>query len=267
MIRRMRIRPAAVAGLFYPADAAVLTRTVDAMLAGASLPAQAQPSRIVVAPHAGYIYSGHTAAHAYQALPRGTRRVAILGPVHRVPVRGLALPDCDAFETPLGVVPLDRALCDALARMPGVGIVDAAHRHEHSLEVHLPFLQRHLGDFSLIPLAVGDATAAEVGAVIDRLRREPDLAIVISSDLSHYHDDATARRLDRQTVDTILAGHASVSHAQACGATPINGLLHSLQHAPLEPMLLHLCNSGDTAGDRERVVGYAAIAFREPVHA
>jgi MEMO1 family protein len=263
----MRIRPAVVAGSFYPADTAVLARTVDAMLAEAGMAEGASTSHIVIAPHAGYIYSGHTAAHAYRALPQSTRRVAILGPVHRVPVRGLALPDCDAFETPLGVVPLDRELCDDLAKMPGVAIINAAHRLEHSLEVHLPFLQRYLHDFVLVPLAVGDASPELVGAVIDRLRREPDLAIVISSDLSHYHDDATARRLDRQTVDTILAGHAPIRHDQACGATPVNGLLRSLQRAPLDPMLLHQCNSGETSGDRDHVVGYAAIAFREPAHA
>ncbi|HXH64475.1 MAG TPA: AmmeMemoRadiSam system protein B [Mariprofundaceae bacterium] len=263
----MRIRPATVAGSFYPADAAELTRTVDTMLAQVSLPAGVHSSRIIIAPHAGYIYSGTTAARAYKALPAGTRKVAILGPVHRVPLHGLALPDCDAFATPLGAIPLDRPLCNELIRMPGVSIFDAAHRHEHGLEVHLPFLQRRLGEFSLIPLVVGDASAAQVGAVIDRLRREPDLAIVISSDLSHFHDYASARNLDQYTVGNILAGRMLTNHEQACGATPINGLLHSLKSAPLEPVLIHLCNSGDTAGDRDRVVGYAAIAFQEPEHA
>jgi MEMO1 family protein len=262
----MRIRPSAVAGSFYPADAATLTRMVDKMLAQVSLPAGVHASRVIIAPHAGYIYSGTTAARAYKALPEGTRKVAILGPVHRVPVHGLALPDCDAFETPLGVVPLDRPLCDELARMPGVAIFDAAHRHEHGLEVHLPFLQQHLGEFSLIPLLVGDASPAQVGAVIDRLRREPDLAIVISSDLSHYHDYASACNLDKHTVSEILSGKMLHNHEQACGATPINGLLQSLKSAPLDPVLIHLCNSGDTAGDRERVVGYAAIAFQERAH-
>ena len=241
----MRIRPAAVAGSFYPADAATLTRMVDTMLAG-------------------YIYSGPTAAHAYMALPQGIRRVAVLGPVHRHPLRGLALPACDAFATPLGTVPLDRPLCEELARLPSVSINDAVHRDEHALEVHLPFLQRRMGDFNLVPLAVGDAMGAMVGVIIDRLRREPDLAIVISSDLSHYHDYDTARRLDARTVDEILAGRTLADYRQACGAAPINGLLRSLRASALEPRLLQLCNSGDTAGDRERVVGYAAIAFQEP---
>lgn len=262
----MRIRPSAVAGSFYPADATALTRMVDNMLAQVSLPAGVKPSRIIIAPHAGYIYSGTTAARAYKALPADTRKVAILGPVHRVPVHGLALPDCDAFATPLGTIPLDRPLCDELVRLPGVGIFDAAHRSEHGLEVHLPFLQRHLGEFSLIPLAVGDASATEVGAVIDRLRREPDLAIIISSDLSHYLDYTSARNLDKRTVNDIVARRMLLNHEQACGATPINGLLYSLRSAPLDPVLIHLCNSGDTAGDRDRVVGYAAIAFQEPVH-
>jgi len=262
----MRIRPPAVAGSFYPADAAALTRMVDNMLAQVSLPAGVHASRIIIAPHAGYIYSGTTAARAYKALPAGTRKVAILGPVHRVPVHGLALPDCDAFATPLGTIPLDRPLCDELIRMPGIGLFDAAHRSEHGLEVHLPFLQRHLGEFSLIPLLVGDASAAEVGAVIDRLRREQDLAIIISSDLSHYLDYTSARNLDKRTVADIIGRRMLHNHEQACGATPINGLLYSLQSSPLDPVLIHLCNSGDTAGDRDRVVGYTAIAFQEPVH-
>lgn len=263
----MHIRPAAVAGSFYPADAAALTRTVDTMLAAARLPAGLRPSRIVIAPHAGYIYSGPTAAHAYMALPQRIRKLAVLGPVHRVPVRGLALPGCDAFATPLGDIVLDRPLCAELSRLPGVSINEAVHRDEHALEVHLPFLQRRFGTFSLVPLAVGDAMAAMVGVIIDRLRREPDLAIVISSDLSHYHDYATACRLDARTVDDILAGRTLADYRQACGAAPINGLLRSLRSAPLEPALLQLCNSGDTAGDRERVVGYAAIAFQEPAGA
>ena len=263
----MHIRPAAVAGSFYPADATILTRTVDTMLDAARLPDGLRPCRIVIAPHAGYIYSGPTAAHAYRALPQGIHKVAVLGPVHRHPVRGLALPGCDAFATPLGAVPLDRPLCDELARLPGVSINDAAHRHEHALEGHLPFLQRRLGAFSLVPLAVGDAMAAMVGVIIDRLRHEPGLAIVISSDLSHYHDYDTARRLDARTVDDILAGRTLADYRQACGAAPINGLLRSLRASALEPKLLQLCNSGDTAGDRERVVGYAAIAFQEPANA
>jgi AmmeMemoRadiSam system protein B len=258
-----------MAGTFYPDSPGVLTRTLETLLAGAPAPAMSQEApKALIAPHAGYIYSGPVAAHAYAALlpARETiRRVVLLGPVHRVPVRGLAAPGAaiSAFATPLGSVPLDREALGAVLKLPQVVASDEAHAQEHSLEVHLPFLQQVLSDFKLVPLAVGDATPAEVAEVLETLWGGPETLIVVSSDLSHYHDYATARRVDRNTLDRITALDASINVHQACGGIPINGLLLAARGRGLAAELLCAQNSGDTAGPRDRVVGYAAFAFRE----
>jgi len=183
--------------------------------------------------------------------------------VHRVPIRGLALPAADAFATPLGTVAVDT---DAVARaleLPQVQTSEAAHALEHSLEVQLPFLQTVLENFRIVPFAVGDATAEEVAAVIECLWGGPETLIVVSSDLSHYHPYATARQIDRGTAAAILALDSSLDHEQACGATPINGFALCARRRNLFPELIDLRNSGDTAGDKSRVVGYAAFAFTE----
>lgn len=261
----LAIRPAAVAGMFYPADADELREDVDAMLRDAAAPAGRAPKALIV-PHAGYVYSGPVAAAAYARLA-GARgriaRVALFGPAHRVFVRGLALPEADVFATPLGRVPIDR---DALARLrdfPGVSESELAHALEHSLEVQLPFLQRTLGSFTLVPLVVGDAAPADVARVIEALAADPATLIVVSSDLSHYHGYDEARRIDSDTVGRIGALAADIDHEQACGATPINGAVLWARHHGLSAELLDLRNSGDTAGDRGRVVGYAAFALYE----
>lgn len=266
----LQTRPAAVAGAFYPASRAALSAQVQALLRGATAPAPlALPPKALIVPHAGYVYSGPVAAHAYAALApwRETiRRVVLLGPVHRVPVQGLALPGVDAFETPLGVVPVDALAAGVLADLPQVGISRAAHAWEHSLEVQLPFLQTVLRDFTLVPLAVGDASAADVAAVLERLWGGPETLLVISSDLSHYHPYDEARHLDADAVRAMLTLQPVLDHAHACGATPVNGLLLAARRHGLRPQLLDLRNSGDTAGDRARVVGYAALAFTEPAN-
>lgn len=263
-----RIRPPAVAGLFYPGDAVELRATIDGFLAQAR-PADA-PARVVkaiVAPHAGYVYSGPIAASAYAALRAGAtlvRRVVLLGPTHRVYVRGLALPDVDAFETPLGIVRLDLDAIAALADLPQVVTSAAAHAREHSLEVHVPFLQRLFGDrFLLVPLAVGEASPDEVAEVIERLWGGDETRIVISSDLSHYLPYGEARRADLETARHIEALEP-VAPDEACGARPLNGLLALARRRGLTVELLDLRSSGDTAGKCDEVVGYGAFAVREP---
>jgi len=271
-IRPPAIRPPAVAGAFYPAQPKVLADAVRELLGAAQVPA-GTPKALIV-PHAGYVYSGQTAAAAYSSLTQARasiRRVVLLGPVHRVPVRGLAAPDADVFATPLGQIPIDRSAITALSGLRQVVTSDAAHAWEHSLEVQLPFLQTVLGDFTLVPLAVGDASAEEVAAVLERLWGGPETLIVISSDLSHFHNYREAQALDRSTVDAILHFDHHIHHEQACGGTPINGLLLAAQRHGLHAQLLDLCNSGDAvidghAVDKSRVVGYASFAFYESTH-
>jgi AmmeMemoRadiSam system protein B len=254
--------------MFYPKAPPALATEVRAHLshAVAARPAATAAPKAIIVPHAGYVYSGIVAAAAYARLEaaRGTiRRVVLLGPTHRVHVRGLALPTAQAFATPLGTVSVDREAAVAVLALRQVRENDAAHASEHSLEVQLPFLQTALGEFSIVPLAVGDATPEDVADVIDLLWGGPETLIVVSSDLSHYHRYAEAREIDRATADTVLALSATVDHEQACGATPVNGLLLSARRHGLRPELLDLRNSGDTAGDKSRVVGYASFAFTE----
>lgn len=260
------IRPAAVAGTFYPGTSSTLTRDIDMLLRDAKRPEMPALPKAVIVPHAGYIYSGPIAATAYAALAPLrdiVRRVVLLGPVHRVPVRGLALPGATAFATPMGTVQVDE---EAIALLTSLGQIQEsapAHAWEHSLEVQLPFLQTVLSEFKLVPLAVGDATAEEVAEVLDRLWGGPETLIVVSSDLSHYLPYDTARRVDQATVQSVLGLNTLHSHDQACGATPINGLVVAAKRHHLVPHLLDLRNSGDTAGDKDHVVGYAAFAFSE----
>lgn len=259
-------RQPAVAGTFYPANAVELSAEVRTLLAGAR---QAAPTRIpkaLIVPHAGYVYSGPVAAEAYARLApqaKQVRRVVLLGPVHRVPVRGLALPRSSEFLTPLGRIPLDAEAMRAVSDLPQVTVSDEAHALEHSLEVHLPFLQTVLGDFKLLPFAVGNATATEVAEVLERVWGGDETLIVISSDLSHFLPYDMAKQIDGETVKRILALRPGLNHEQACGATPVNGLLAFAAKHGLEAELLDVRNSGDTAGDKSRVVGYATVAFYE----
>ena len=244
-------RPAAVAGMFYPAAPRELAWEVDNMLghSAGGEPVPGFPKALIV-PHAGYVYSGGVAAEAYDRLrpARGiVRRVVLLGPCHRVPVRGLALPDAAAMAT--------------LTDLPQVVVSSAVHAEEHALEVQLPFLQRVLGEFSLVPLAVGAATATQVAEVIERLWGGAETLIVISSDLSHYRDYDEACAIDRTTAQAILDFSTDIDHEQACGATPVAGMLLAARQHGLSAQLLDLRNSGDTAGGRARVVGYASFAF------
>jgi AmmeMemoRadiSam system protein B/AmmeMemoRadiSam system protein A len=261
------VRSAAVAGMFYPGDPKALAADIDELLGGVELlaPRLDFPKALIV-PHAGYIYSGTVAAHAYDELAaaRGAiRRVVLLGPVHRVAVRGLAVPGAESFATPLGRVRIDHEALRAVRDLPQVVASDRAHALEHSLEVQLPFLQKQLGDFALAPFAVGDASVEEVAAVIERLWGGPETLLVISSDLSHYRAYDAARALDGATVARIAARSIDLNHEEACGATPLNGFLAVARRRELPLRLLAACNSGDTAGGRDRVVGYSAFAGYE----
>lgn len=261
----MDVRPAAVAGSFYPRDAASLAAQVGAYLAAAR-PGPGERPKAIIAPHAGYIYSGPIAASAYALLAplRGRiERVVLAGPAHRVYVRGAAVPSARAFDSPLGPVPVDRDAVARLLMLPFVEASDAAHAREHCLEVHLPFLQSVLGTFSLVPLVVGDCAPEEMARLLESVWGGDETLVVVSSDLSHYMPYEAARARDRETVDSILALDPRIDPDEACGAMPINGLLTLARARAMAVELLDLRNSGDTAGDREHVVGYAAFAFRE----
>ena len=219
-----RIRPPAVAGTFYPQQPQVLARDVRALLDGApGEPGEPAP-KLMIVPHAGYIYSGEVAARAYARLaPLAGRvtRVVLLGPAHRVALRGLALPGVDAFRTPLGVVPLDAPGVALAKSLPQVVVNDAAHAAEHSLEVQLPFLQSVLGGFTLVPLVVGHASARDVAQVIEASWGGDETLVLVSSDLSHYQAYDACRALDRHTADSILALQPPIYHEHACQAPPI----------------------------------------------
>ncbi len=264
----LQVRQPAVAGAFYPAQKQTLASDIHALLDACRTDHSQNETNVspkaIIVPHAGYIYSGPVAASAYARLTAShdtIKRVVLLGPVHHVPVRGLALPGVDTFVTPLGEIQIDHTAVAAIENMPQVVVSPDAHAPEHSLEVQLPFLQSVLDDFKLVPLAVGDATAAEVAEVLDILWGGNETLIVISSDLSHFLPYQTAQIMDSQTVKTILDLQPALNHEQACGGTPVNGLLLAAKRHHLHPHLLDLRNSGDTAGDKNRVVGYASFAF------
>jgi MEMO1 family protein len=261
------VRPAAVAGMFYPGEARALAAEVHDLLGSVeqSAPRLGYPKALVV-PHAGYVYSGGVAASAYDELAaaRGSvRRVVLLGPTHRVAVRGLAVPSAQAFATPLGQVRIDREAIDSVRDLPQVVVSDAAHALEHSLEVQLPFLQEVLGDFALVPFAVGAANADAVAQVLERLWGGAETVVVVSTDMSHYHAYEQARAIDGATIERIASFAADIDHEEACGATPLNGLLRFSKQKNLSLKLLSACNSGDTAGGKDRVVGYSSFGLYE----
>jgi MEMO1 family protein len=255
------IRPPAVAGRFYAGEPDRLQAEVSALLLGASAPCEIPP-KALIAPHAGYIYSGAVAAAAFAMLRNSAptiNRVVLIGPAHYVPVRGIATPTVDAFETPLGHIPVDQDALAAVADLPFVVQSDAAHTPEHALEVELPFLQTLLASFEVVPLVVGDSLPLEVALVLRRLWGGPETLILVSSDLSHYHDYETARRLDTATALAIERNEwTGLGPDQACGFLAMAGLLVEAERRGLKARRLMLSNSGDAAGSRERVVGYGA---------
>lgn len=261
-----QIRQPAVAGMFYPDDPGQLRQMVDELLEKAPQSREAPP-KALIAPHAGYVFSGPVAATAYarlRAVRNTIRRVVLLGPSHRVGFLGLATSSADTFRTPLGDIPVDTAAVARITALPQVHQLDQAHQLEHSLEVHLPFLQRSLDAFSLVPIVVGEASADEVAEVLDLLWGGEETLIVISSDLSHYHDYDTALEMDRKTSTAIEALQPeALGHDSACGRNPVGGLLRQAKKRGLHARTVDLRNSGDTAGPRDKVVGYGAYLFSE----
>lgn len=267
------LRPAAVAGLFYPDVPTSLERAVDGHLAQGRRKladvmtfVERGAPKAIVAPHAGYRYSGDVAGVAYASVvPRADviRRVVLIGPAHRVAFEGIALPEGAGFDSPLGPVSFDRARIDELVELPYVQRSELAHREEHSLEVHVPFLQRVLGDFELTPLVVGHAKPGQVADLLRRVWGGPETLVVLSTDLSHFHDQDTATIVDEATAAGIVAGRSDLNRREACGAFGLNGLGEFGREHPLDLALLDRRTSGDTAGPRDRVVGYASIGIWE----
>ena len=259
------VRRPAVAGFFYPADPAELRAVVSEHLRQAPAPRAARPKALIV-PHAGYVYSGRVAGCAYAQLAdreRPPRRIVLIGPSHRVYLRGAAVPQADAFETPLGAIEIDRALRARLLEGGSVIQSDRPHALEHSLEVQLPFLQSIFRKFTLLPIVLGDAPADFTASLLAEVWDGEDTLVLASSDLSHYHRYETAQQIDAATSAAILRLQSNLSGDQACGAVAINGLLRLAPEKGLAIAEIARCNSGDTAGDRSRVVGYGAYALYE----
>lgn len=262
------IRPAAVAGSFYSADAGELRGQIEQFLTNAQPSHPSWPAKALVAPHAGYVYSGQIAADGYAAVAASragqpVEKVVILGPTHRVGIAGIATAQADGFATPLGVSPVDDGALSRLVDLDFVVPAARVHADEHAIEVQLPFIQTLFGlDVPIVPLAVGDVGPAQVAEVIDRLWAGPKTLIVVSSDLSHYLGYEQAREMDAATIELILARHP-VQAAMACGMRPLNGLLHTAARRGLDAQLVSAANSGDSLGQRSRVVGYASIIFSE----
>ena len=257
----MTSREPAVAGSFYSSDADRLRQDVEQLLGQADLRSFVTPKAMIV-PHAGYVYSGPVAAAAYRLLAplrESIRRVALFGPAHRVYLDGMAIPASDSFRTPLGTVPLDATAIQQISELPGVCVSEIAHAQEHSLEVQLPFLQMTLEAFRLIPIVVGRCPSDQVARVIDALWGGPETLIVVSSDLSHYLPYDDARRVDQSTGKRIRDKASTLTGEEACGAHAVNGLMRAQHCKDLDVETIDLRNSGDTAGDRSRVVGYGAF--------
>jgi AmmeMemoRadiSam system protein B len=264
-ISSKRIRSAAVAGRFYPDNARELRTQIAELLANAQTPIGQAP-KAIIAPHAGYIYSGPVAASAYRQLLSQSdtvTRVILIGPAHYESFAGVAMPSAEAFATPLGLVPVDRASLEILKKIPCVSVRDDAHAPEHSLEVHLPFLQMVLRQFAVVPLLTGEVAVDQLSRVLDELWGGDETRFVVSSDLSHYLDWETAHHVDQSTARAIESlDSARVGELQACGCIPIGGLLQAAGRHHLCGRTLDLRNSGDTAGPRGKVVGYGSFAFQ-----
>ena len=258
-------RQPAVAGSFYPADPTQLHRIIRHYFDQVRIQSEPLP-KAIIAPHAGYVYSGPVAASVYSGLRAGRcviKRVVLMGPSHRVGFQGIALSRANAYACPSGTIDIDQSAYQLLQDLPFVGFLDEAHAQEHSLEVHLPFLIEALGTFSLVPLVAGEATPEQVSQVLERLWQDSETLLVISSDLSHYHDYATAQKMDQATSMAIeQLDPDAINNEAACGRVPVRGLLTLAKRKGWAAKTVDLRNSGDTAGAKDRVVGYGAYVFR-----
>lgn len=258
----MRIKQAAVAGMFYPQQPDDLALLVSQLLA--DNPKQGGRPVAIQVPHAGLIYSGGIAALAYNRIRpylADYRRVVLLGPTHRVPLQGMAVMTAERWQTPLGEIEIDIALSQLLLEEGLVSVNDLAHAQEHCLEVQLPFLQFMQHDLNVLPVLVGQTPLESVVSLITRVMTEADTLLLVSSDLSHFHPYEQAKRQDQATLACINQLNSEIQPQQACGCYALNGLLAYAAKTGLKPELLGYCNSGDTAGDHQRVVGYCAYAF------
>ena len=260
-------RQPAVAGTFYPANSQQLQQMVDRLLDDAKT--QASAPKVIIAPHAGLVYSGAIAASAYARLVQARKtitQVVLIGPSHRVGFNGLAISRAESYSTPLGEIAVDTAAVKSIARLAFVEFVEQAHLYEHCLEVQLPFLQTILDSFTIVPIVAGDATPEQVSTVLKLLWNGPETLIVISSDLSHYHDYKTAQNIDRETSENIeKLQYEALDYESACGRIPISGLLALAREQSLSVKTIDLRNSGDTAGDKDRVVGYGAYIIEKSI--
>lgn len=260
------VRSPAVAGTFYPSNPVALRNMVRQMLAESTSSTTVKNPKAVIVPHAGYVYSGMIAASAYKSISQSAKnihRVLLLGPAHRVAVRGMALSSAENFQTPLGTIPLDREACDQLLFLSQVAVNDEAHELEHSLEVQLPFLQEILGEFKLVPVVVGETSPEDVNTLIEFFSQNKNTLIVVSTDLSHFENYEAASVHDRKTSVAIEGlKYDEINYGDACGRNPLNGLLYFSKKHKLQIQNLALQNSGDTSGDRERVVGYGAYVVQ-----
>ena len=253
----------AVAGMFYPDKASKLDATVQSLLDNAKK-FQCDP-RAVIAPHAGYVYSGPIAASLYASLleiSHRIKKIILLGPSHRMAFHGLALPESDIFVTPLGEIPIDTELAKQISHFPQVSIQEKAHTSEHSLEVQLPFLQKVFSSFTLLPMTVGQTSPEEIAEVLHEIKGGPETLIVVSTDLSHYNNYDTACAMDHATSQAIEElKPEKIKHEDACGRNAINGLLALAKDIGMKARTIDLRNSGDTAGSKDQVVGYGAYIF------
>jgi len=258
----MTTRMPAVAGFFYTDNPGSLATEVDSYLSGCTQTRLERSPRALIVPHAGYLFSGAIAASAYAPLApwrRQITRVVLLGPAHRVYIQGLALPSVSGFRTPLGEVLLDTGNMRLISEKFGIEINDQAHAAEHSLEVQLPFLQRSLDHFRLVPIVAGDCDPAEIQAIIRHYWGEADTLLIISTDLSHFLSDADAREMDQRTADAVMdLAPEKIGELQACGRIPLKALLAVAREYGAQIRQLAMGNSGDVSGDRHQVVGYGA---------